>query len=95
MAANRPSCEKHDPELWFPLSYSAATARQVELAQNICSSCPIQVRCLSYAIEQGEREGIWGGFTPWQRGALTYRQRRELRHRAELGRPSAQVLAPT
>jgi WhiB family transcriptional regulator, redox-sensing transcriptional regulator len=31
-----------------------------------CSQCPVTQECLSYAIESGQQNGIWGGLTEAQ-----------------------------
>lgn len=50
-------CSTHpNPELWFP-ERGAAT----EPAKAICRACPVQTDCLTYAITNGEKHGIWGG----------------------------------
>lgn len=56
-AANRPVCESHDPEIWFPLPSSGME----DYAASLCESCPLRVDCLGWAIENGVRFGIWGG----------------------------------
>jgi hypothetical protein len=45
-----------DPDLWFSESL-ASTA----LAKSICSSCPLQGKCLELAISGNEVHGVWGG----------------------------------
>lgn len=67
MAAIETPCSTHDPELWWPLSYTTSILPQVDLAIGLCQRCPIQVDCLAGAIERDEQEGIWGGYTPNQR----------------------------
>lgn len=67
MAAIETPCSVNDPELWWPLSYTASTLPQVEEAKALCRSCPIRMECLRGAFERDEREGIWGGYTPAQR----------------------------
>ncbi|WP_072713724.1 WhiB family transcriptional regulator [Rhodococcus rhodnii] len=61
----RAVCAQIDPDLFFPEAprHSGAASRrpQVRAAQEICRSCPVRGECLSWAIERGERYGIWGG----------------------------------
>lgn len=61
-------CTTVDPELFFPENYSDLDA--VKAAKDICNACWIQKDCLSFAIQQKEREGIWGGTTPSERKKL-------------------------
>lgn len=53
------SCAEISPEFFFPDSNRAGAE-----AKKICGSCPVQRKCLTYAIENGETEGIWGGKSP-------------------------------
>ena len=60
------ACAEHEADLWFvERGQSTADAKQV------CSSCLVRDECLAYAIEHGERHGIWGG--------LSWRERNRLR----------------
>lgn len=56
------ACRDADPDLFFP-----ANREEAEQALAICASCPVQPECLSYALEAGERFGIWGGLTEKER----------------------------
>ncbi len=56
-------------ECFFPASeYDFAAVRA---ARAICAGCPVQVECLSYAMETNQPDGIWGG--------MSARERQELR----------------
>jgi WhiB family redox-sensing transcriptional regulator len=48
-------------------------------AKAVCASCLVRGDCLSYAIENSERYGVWGG--------LSIRERRRLLRRRGLERP--------
>ena len=39
-------------------------------AKQICAACPVQAPCLEFAINNREREGIWGGLTVAERWEL-------------------------
>lgn len=65
----RASCLREDPEIFFPISDSPASD-QVLRAKAVCRTCPVVRECLSYALETGERAGIWGGTTPDERRML-------------------------
>ena len=43
-------------------------------AKAICATCPVTEPCLQYAFANGERQGIWGGYS--------YPQRRRMREKA-------------
>jgi hypothetical protein len=68
------SCLGHDPELWFPYSYTNAHGmRQANTAKAICLSCPVRRECLEDALQSeggsktDGRDGIRGGLTPEER----------------------------
>jgi WhiB family redox-sensing transcriptional regulator len=48
-------CQRR-PELYFD-----TYGRALELAKELCASCPIREACLSAALERGEPHGVWGG----------------------------------
>lgn len=54
---------------WFPISYQrhGRPIPLVEQTRAVCSACPVQDQCLIYALDENERDGIWGGTTPRQR----------------------------
>lgn len=62
-------CAQTDPEAFFP--EKGGSTRE---AKRICDSCEVRAECLSYALENDERFGIWGG--------LSERERRKLRREA-------------
>lgn len=76
----RAACRGMSPaevdRIFFP---PVKTGRTIDAtaARAICDPCPVRAECLTYAIEAGEREGIWGGLTPRQRHALAGSRRRE------------------
>lgn len=60
---SRGRCAEVDTDLFFP-EKGASTAQ----AKRVCMSCEVRVQCLAWALEHGERFGVWGG--------LSYAQRR-------------------
>lgn len=62
-------CAQTDPEAFFP--EKGGSTRE---AKAVCMSCEVQAQCLSYALSNDERFGIWGG--------LSERERRRLRRAA-------------
>lgn len=64
-------CAQTDPELFFPEKGGSTAA-----AKRVCAGCPVRAECLAYAIEHGERFGIWGGKSERQRRAIAKQQRR-------------------
>jgi WhiB family transcriptional regulator, redox-sensing transcriptional regulator len=71
------ACRDHDPELFFPISASAASTDQIERARAVCGGCHVQADCLHYALAHRIKDGIWGGRTEQQRQSLL----RSRRHR--------------
>lgn len=72
-------CAQVDPELFFPeQGESSAKARM------ICNRCDVQAECLSWAIEQNIRYGVWGGLPPRGRDEVKWRRRRAVRGSGEL-----------
>lgn len=47
-----------DPAWWFP---DRGPVNDGWRARQICATCPVRVECLDYAVETGQRYGIWGG----------------------------------
>jgi len=71
------ACLGSDPDVFFPVAVGAGATTQVSRALRICAGCPVRQPCLDFAIQSGEKDGIWGGTTPEDR----VRARRALRHR--------------
>lgn len=45
-------------------------------ARELCQQCPIRLICLSYALDNDEEHGVWGGLSPYERDVLRGRTRR-------------------
>lgn len=67
-----PECAQ-DPELFFP--EKGASITDIRTAKTICAACGMRTACLTFALDQHIRDGIWGGTTRDERIALL-RQRR-------------------
>jgi WhiB family redox-sensing transcriptional regulator len=64
-------CAQIDPEIFFPNKgdvVKAATARR------ICGDCPVSTQCLTAAMEEDQRWGIWGGYTAHERYKMKRRE---------------------
>ncbi len=61
----RAACYGLDPEVFFP-----TTEEEAGLALSYCAICPVQEMCLAWAVQNGERYGVWGGTTEQQRRRL-------------------------
>jgi WhiB family redox-sensing transcriptional regulator len=62
-------CAEVDPEAFFP--EKGGSTRRAKL---VCGGCEVRAECLGYALDHGERFGIWGG--------LSEQERRRLRQQA-------------
>ena len=60
------SRERYD--LFFPDKFDSTSAAN---ARAVCKTCPVREECLTYSLDEGIRDGIWGG--------LSERERRPLR----------------
>ncbi|MFH8483663.1 WhiB family transcriptional regulator [Streptomyces sp. NPDC018055] len=78
---NRSACRDVDPELFFPTGTDPRSQAQARRAKRVCGGCPVRAACLSWALDNKQDTGVWGG--------LDERERRELH-----GRPSAAQKAP-
>lgn len=60
------NCVGIDAELFFP-----QRGESTKQAKEVCRGCDVQAECLAYALNNGEKYGIWGG--------LSERERRRIR----------------
>jgi WhiB family redox-sensing transcriptional regulator len=67
-----------DPDLFFP--ERGASTRE---AKEVCKGCVVKTDCLEYALDNGEKFGIWGG--------MSERERRRLRRARAIERRAAQA----
>ncbi len=72
---SRANCIGVDPELFFP--ERGASTRE---AKEVCRGCAARDDCLEYALDNGEKFGIWGG--------MSERERRRLRRARAMERRS-------
>jgi WhiB family redox-sensing transcriptional regulator len=68
------ACRDADPELFFPVSDVKAARTQVAAARKVCRRCPVRGTCLSWALDNEQEAGIWGGLTEEERRKLRRRQ---------------------
>jgi len=60
MAAGK--CRAHPVSAFFP-----SDSDGVERAREICTTCPVRVPCVNYAVSNHIEQGIWGGTSARQR----------------------------
>lgn len=56
--ARHAACRDVDPAIFFP-----EPGGDERRALAICQICVVRLACLAYALEAGERSGVWGGTT--------------------------------
>jgi len=56
------NCLGVDPDLFFP--ERGASTRE---AKEVCRACVVRLDCLEFALQNGEKFGIWGAVWPFQR----------------------------
>lgn len=54
------------------LFYPAPGTRGARKAKAICAQCPVRAQCLEWAMESGERFGVWGGLSERERVVLRH-----------------------
>lgn len=53
------------------------TSGYYDQARSICEQCPVRQACLSQALQEKERWGMWGGLTPIERRRIERKKRRD------------------
>lgn len=67
---DRAACIGIDPELFFP-----ERGESLREAKRVCYGCEVREACLDYALEMGEKFGVWGGQSERERRRIR-RERR-------------------
>ena len=65
------ACRTEDPELFFPITTSGPSARQIDAAKAVCHRCGVQDQCLHYALESHQSYGVWGGTSEEERDRMS------------------------
>jgi len=66
-----------DPDLFFPVGTTGPALEQIAQAKSICRACPVQKKCLEWALETHQDSGVWGGLSEEERKTLVRRRRSE------------------
>lgn len=74
---NWAECSDEDPELFFPIGNTGPALLQLEDAKTVCKRCPVQLACLSWALDMGVEFGVFGGMSEEERRALKRRAARQ------------------
>ncbi|MFC7303826.1 WhiB family transcriptional regulator [Streptomyces monticola] len=69
------ACAEVDPELFFPVGDGGPSVEQTRRAKELCRRCPVAERCLDWALETGQSEGVWGGAASEERREMRSRLR--------------------
>mgnify|MGYP001818738811 CR=1 FL=1 len=60
------------PAEWF---FPAGPGLSLRKAQAVCANCSVRAECLEYALDEFEKDGVWGGESALQRKKMR-RERR-------------------
>ena len=66
-----------------PSPFFGAGELEIAEARSICGRCTVRMSCLAFALEHGERFGIWGGATERERDRMSEHERRSAARAAE------------
>ena len=66
----RGNCREEPPSLFFP-----SDGTGVDIARQLCATCPVKEPCLEYALRNRIDHGVWGGTSERERRRIL-RQRR-------------------
>ena len=71
------ACRDVDPDVFYPEKVGSRNMRPTQfqiakanVAKAICRECEVQEACLTWAIDAGEDDGVWGGMAEWERRSL-------------------------
>lgn len=74
---HRAVCRDEDRELFFPEGKTGVHLLQIEEAKAVCRRCPVRGECLTWALENNFRDGVWGGLSEDERARLLRRRRKD------------------
>lgn len=66
------NCQNAPSALFFP-----ERGEPADRAKALCARCPVRQECLDFAIERGERFGVWGGLSERERRPIRKAYNRE------------------
>ena len=70
---HKAACRDEDPELFFPIGNTGPALIQIDEAKDVCQRCSVTDDCLTWALETGQDNGVWGGLSEDERRALKRR----------------------
>lgn len=69
------SCKGMDTDLFFPERGKTHIAEKT--IKPLCKNCPVQQKCLNYAIDNDMKEGYFGGLSGAQRRSIKRLRRQQ------------------
>ena len=78
---SKAACLDVDPELFFPIGNTGPAITQAEEAKSVCARCSVISTCLTWALENNQDAGVWGGTSEDERRAMKRRSARVRRTR--------------
>ena len=63
--ADQANCLGVNPDLFFP-----ERGQDTAAAKAVCAGCVVSAECLEYALDAGEKFGVWGGKSERERRRL-------------------------
>ena len=72
------NCIGVDPDLFFP-ERGASTKE----AKEVCEGCTVRKECLEYALQRGEKFGVWAGTSERERRRIRRERSMQKRQRPE------------
>ncbi|OCH81784.1 WhiB family transcriptional regulator [Gordonia sp. UCD-TK1] len=63
---HRALCPQVSPDFFHPEKGESAVP-----AKTVCTLCPVSAECLQWALDNGEKDGIYGGTTPHERRRIS------------------------
>lgn len=73
------ACLTEDPELFFPIGNTGPAIAQAEQAKAVCATCEVVETCLTWALDNNQDAGVWGGMSEDERRSLKRRRARARR----------------
>lgn len=71
------ACRGLATSLFFP-----TTGESSSEAKAVCRGCPVRQKCIDFAVENGEKFGIWGGLSEKERRRNRAQRERVVPHGA-------------
>ena len=63
------ACNPNNAETFYP-HIGGGNQADTRYAKRLCAVCPVRLNCLQWALDNDERDGIWGGLAANERQEL-------------------------